>query len=167
MAKYFKDSKGDEWEIAITVTVIKRIRDRSAETINLFEPGEPENKPVSQLLWTDTLLFYDVLYWLMLPELDKKDIDEEEFGKRMADDCLIRACDLFYEEWASFLRALRKHAEALIVEVAAKTMLRAQERIRDKIADDNLLTRATARSEREVSDAFSKSQEQLDKILDP
>lgn len=167
MARYVKDSKGEQWDIVVNVNTIRRVKTQTADTVNLFEPGEPENKPIWQLLHQDVLLWYDVLYATLLPQCKERDITEEQFGERFAGDQIVEAREIFYEQWALFLQGLQKHEQALVVEAAVKSMTRAAERVKQEIASQDVVNRAVKQADKILNDSFGGLREKLDSILEP
>jgi hypothetical protein len=167
MARYVKDAKDEQWEIRINVNTVRRIKDRTAGTINLFEPNEPENKPAWQLLYQDVLVWYDVLYATMIPQCDERRISEFQFGEQWAGDQIVEARDIFYEQWALFLQGLQKHEQALVVEAAVKSMTRAAERVKQEIASQDVVNRAVRQADKILNDSFGDLQGKLDSILGP
>lgn len=166
MARYVKDSRGDEWEITVNVNTIRRVRDRTAGTVDLFEPAMPDDKPIWQTLYRDVLLWYDVLHAACLPQCQERGISEEQFGERFAGDQLVHARELFFEEWAAFLQGLQLHEKALVVEAAVKTMTKAAKRIREEIESQNVTARAIAKADKILSDSFGDLRERLGSILE-
>lgn len=167
MARYVKDAKGEQWEIVVNVNTVRRVKAQTADTVNLFGPNEPENKPVWQLLYQDVLVWYDVLYATLLPQCTERDVTEEQFGERFAGEQIIQARDLFFEEWTVFLQGLQMHEHALVVEAAMKAMARASERVKAEIQSQNVVSRAVSKADQIMNDSFGGLPERLDSILGP
>lgn len=167
MSRYVKDAKGQQWEIVVNVNTVRRVKSQTADTVNLFEPNEPENKPVWQLLYQDVLVWYDVLYATLMPQATERGVTEEQFGELFAGDQIVQARDLFFEEWSVFLQGLQMHEQALVVEAALKSMARATERVKAEIANQNVVSRSVEKADRILNEQFGGLRERLDSILDP
>jgi len=117
----FTDNSGQAWDIALTIGDVRRIQ--SATGINLLEPalgedGKPAGNgtlPLALVLQNDLLRFYDILQALLERDADMKNIDAEQFGKRLAGSCLIDAHVAFFDEWHDFFLQIRRKAMADIV----------------------------------------------------
>lgn len=99
--KIFKDSKGRNWEIAINIGTVKRVRDLLSVNLIEIEAGEP---PLLTRLGTDVIFLCDVIYCLVKGQADLKGITDEEFGSSLGGDSIIEAQKAFYEELTDFFR---------------------------------------------------------------
>jgi hypothetical protein len=124
--KTFKDNGGQSWAISINVDAIKRVR--SLLDVNLLDAVD--GKLLEQLV-TDPVLLCDVIYCIVKPECDTKNISDEDFGKAMAGDAIEHATTALLEELVDFFplakrRVLQKALgklkalEARALEVAEK-----------------------------------------------
>ena len=126
--KRFSDSEDTKWDVAITIGDVQRIE--GALGINLLEPalaekGEPAGNetgklPLSLILQSNLLRFYDVLQILLEPDAAAREITPADFGRRLSGECLQEAHVAFFHEWRDFFLQLRQNAKADIVEKTAE-----------------------------------------------
>lgn len=124
----FKDTHGQSWEIGtLTIGDVLRVKRDSGGRFDLLEPAAKtkmadgsDGPPLFELLQFDVVAFWELLAYLIAPAITEKNMTAESFGQVMAGDGLMEAKDLFFSEWASFFRRLRRpdHAAALEKTVA-------------------------------------------------
>lgn len=109
----FTDTAGREWPVALNVATVKRIRDGAGlDVLKLAE-----QKTLVQLL-DDPCKLAEVLWCVIEPEANKREISPEDFGSALAGDCLEAAtdcllealCDFFPKRRADILRGLLQKA---------------------------------------------------------
>lgn len=101
MPEAFKDKTGAEWDCAITTGAIKRvIKLCQIDLTKLFE--DEEATAVRQLL-ADPLVIADVIYAVVKPQADARDITDEQFGELLpgmlmaeANSALMDALQVFF-----------------------------------------------------------------------
>lgn len=98
--KSFKDATGRDWEIAINVDAIKRLKG-SEVAINLLDLVNKESNLI-QRFCSDPILLVDTLYVLCKVQADSKGISDEDFGRSMGGDALEHATTALLEEVANF-----------------------------------------------------------------
>lgn len=106
----FKDAKGDQWEINLTVGTVQRVKNASEQRFNLLD------HELAAKLWDNELDFWELLWFAIEPQATAKGINAEQFGELMAADCLYDAKRLFYEAWADFFRGLQRDQQATVLE---------------------------------------------------
>ncbi len=110
----FRDSEGRPWNLAINVSTVKRVR--SLVGVDLYRLPEDGFKPLGELLG-DPCKFVDVLFAIVKPDADAKEITDESFGAALGGDYIEKASDAFVEELIDFFpderrrKALRKVIE--------------------------------------------------------
>ena len=95
--KTFTDSAGRVWTVAINVDAIKRVQ--SLVQVNLLEAIEGK---LLERLSTDMVLLCDILFALVKPEADAKNVSDQDFGRAMAGDVLDAASTALLEELVDF-----------------------------------------------------------------
>lgn len=100
--KTFVDRKGMTWEVEITTTQIKRVRDTIG--LDLLAEGSIEK------LTSDVITFVDFLFCLVKRHADANCIDDEEFARRLKGDAYKAAFDATLEELADFFPTSRRAA---------------------------------------------------------
>lgn len=98
MAK-FLDGAGRSWDVAISVGVIRRVRDRLG--IDLSKLVENEFAVLQQVV-TDPVVLCDVLYVMVEPQAAGAGVSAVEFGEALTGDAIEGAADALYEAFANF-----------------------------------------------------------------
>jgi hypothetical protein len=97
--KTFADNAGRTWAIAVNVATVKRVKDLLH--VNLLEIADPKGKLLEKVV-EDPVLLCDILFCLVKPEADAKEISDEDFGRSLAGDVLGAATDALLGEIADF-----------------------------------------------------------------
>ena len=126
--KTFTDNAGRSWNISVTVDAIKRVR--SLLDVDLMDAAS--GKLIHQLA-EDPVLLCDVIYCIVKPQADEKEISDEDFGEAMAGDAIDQATSAFLEDLVNFFPSRRrvllqkvltklKNLEAIAAEVVNKRL---------------------------------------------
>ena len=126
--KTFTDNAGRSWNISVTVDAIKRVR--SLLDVDLMEAAA--GKLIQQLA-DNPVLLCDVIYCIVKPQADAKEISDEDFGKAMAGDAIDQATTAFLEDLVNFFPSRKremlqkvlvklKNLEAIAAEVVNKRL---------------------------------------------
>jgi len=112
----FKDSEGREWQVAINISSIKRVRESlklNGENIDLLAPlvGTP---PLITRLFIDLCLLVDVLYVLCRSQANERQLSDEDFGAAIAGEEAKAAYEAFFEELMDFFRKAGREEAAKI-----------------------------------------------------
>jgi hypothetical protein len=99
----FKDNQGHQWEIAITVDTVKRVR--GLLNVDLLAAIEGDLVPK---LATDPILLADVLYAVVKPQADNLGVSDEDFGRGLGGDAIEAATTALLEELVDFFPARRR-----------------------------------------------------------
>ena len=121
----FTDTTGRAWVITIHVSAVKRVR--ALVGLDLYTLVDDGFKPLAALI-ADPVKLADVLYCLCKDEADVKQVTDEEFGRSLAGDAILRAADAFVEELIDFFPDARARASLKKVVAAGRT-------VRDKLLD--------------------------------
>ena len=146
MAGTFKDIKGGEWHIEpLTIGAVLRVKRDSDGRFNLLEPGEAfasngNGKPraLFEVLQFDVVEFWETLAHLLAPEIADRGLTAATFGELLAGDALVEAQDLFFIEWQSFFRQLRRPDQAVAMEKLASYKAKAVGLMKARIAGPEL-----------------------------
>ena len=123
----FKDTEGKEWEIKITISTIKHVRNELKVDLSDLES--------IRVLGNDICLLVDCIYTCCKEEADKSGITDQQFGERMAGESIERASDAFMDELINFFPAQKAN---LLRKTLARTreILEGQtEEVEKRIAD--------------------------------
>ena len=110
----FKDRSGTEWTLDITVAAIKRVKALSKEAgepIDLTrfdEPAAEGQPPLASRLTVEPLLLCDIIFWLVKPDADRRDVVADDFAAVMGGEALGHAFRAFWEEITDFFRQLNR-----------------------------------------------------------
>lgn len=93
--KSFKDNKDRDYQLAINTATLKRVKGLlDADLLDL-------DKTFIRLI-ADPIFLCDVLYCLVKPQCDEKDISDESFGEALAGDVIEQAKLVLVEEIRNF-----------------------------------------------------------------
>jgi hypothetical protein len=101
--KPFKDSKGREWEIGLTIATVKRVKGLLGIDLLDLESGDP---PLLTRLATDIVLTIDAVYVCIKTQADAKNVTDEQFSEALGGDVILAARSAFFEELTDFFRQL-------------------------------------------------------------
>jgi hypothetical protein len=111
----FTDSKGNKWELALTIGAAKRLRDRCG--IDLLKPDstDQDNLPVLTRIARDIMLQAEAISCLLEREFEKHEIDESEIMDVFDASTLAAAQEAFWSEVQNFFLSLGNTARAELV----------------------------------------------------
>lgn len=108
--KTFKDQTGQEWEVVINVGTVKRVRDLAGVDLLDIVKGK-----VATELADDSVKLCEVIYALVKPQAEKKDLTIDAFLELMGGDSIDEAVSAFLGELVNFSpRRQRKILEKAI-----------------------------------------------------
>lgn len=124
----FLDTRGRTWIITINVDAIRRVR--ALLGVNLLDVVEGN---LLERLVSDPILLCDILFALIRPEAEARQISDEDFGRALGGDALDQATNALLEELVDFFpsgkrvvlrKALEKlrTLEALALETATRRL---------------------------------------------
>jgi len=124
--KTFTDNQGHNWSIVVNVSTVKRVR--SMLKIDLLSILVDEGKLIEQLN-TDDVLLCDIIYALVKPDADARQVSDEDFGAAMAGDAIGAATAAFLDELADFFPEPKRR----LLKRLLATLRSEQEKAADKI----------------------------------
>ncbi len=95
--KTFQDNNGRTWTITVNVDAIKRVR--SLLDVNLLDVVDGK---LLERIVSDPVLLCDVIYCLVKPDADARQVTDEDFGRAMAGDAIDHATTALLEELVDF-----------------------------------------------------------------
>jgi hypothetical protein len=131
----FQDSTGAKYAIALPVGEVLRVKRESDGRFNLLEPTE--NKLAERLV-NGFEEFWELLAYLVTPQLTAAGIDAEEFGRRMEAEHVLKAQRKFIEEWTDFFQKLQRPDAALVLEKMSQYRAKAIEVLQARASDPKL-----------------------------
>ncbi len=125
--KRFTDNAGRDWQLAVTLGSVRRVRD--ALDIDLLSP-ESGDPPVMTRLATDEMLLGGVIAELLAPQLEARGTTPEQLADSFDGATMAAAAEAFFTELADFFQsrgrldratAIRKQTAVLGLAVTAAT----------------------------------------------
>jgi len=119
----FRDSKGDTWELAITLGAVKRVLAHAG--VDLRSPAAPypadppagvEPVALCAALELDALLLAGVVWALCYSQASERGVSEEVFLDRIGPEVFEAMHHAFFEEWVFFCRQLKNAPLAAILQ---------------------------------------------------
>ncbi len=137
----FMDNTGRPWTVAINVDSIKRVK--SLLGVDLM--ATVEGGLLEQLVGNPILLC-DIVFALVKPEADAKNVTDEDFGRSMGGDAIDNATTAVLEDLVDFFpsrrRSLLQTALAKLRSMESAVIKRAEDRLNgpemDKLMTDAL-----------------------------
>jgi hypothetical protein len=99
----FNDTLGRTWTVTINVDAIRRVR--SLLNIDLLDAIEGK---LLERLVADPVLLCDILFALIQPEADAKQVSDEDFGRALGGEVLDHATTALLEELVDFFPSGRR-----------------------------------------------------------
>jgi hypothetical protein len=103
--RQFKDNAGRQWEVAVNVATVKRVRDVLA--VDLLTVLDDDGKLLDRLA-DDPVFLVDVLYVLCSEQAKGAGVTDEQFGQAMAGQAIDAAATALLEDLADFFPAARR-----------------------------------------------------------
>jgi len=125
----FKDRHGLSWDIELTVSAAKRVKNLCG--VDLYEALD--GKLIGRLA-SDVALVADVIYCILKPEADARSLTDEQFGESLDGQAMGEAMDAFMEALADFFA--RPDQRRVVREISRKinaTMAIAETQALDRI----------------------------------
>ncbi len=107
--KQFTDSDGRDWHIKLTIGSVKRVKDVLGVDLLAIEDGKP---PLLTKLAMDVMLLCDVIFILLKPQADERNIKDVTFGESLGGDVILAAHNAFFDELVLFSQG--RHREDLV-----------------------------------------------------
>jgi hypothetical protein len=111
----FKDTSGREWLVTLNVAQVKRVRERLG--VNLADLQE--GNLLTRL--ADPVLLVDVLFVLVQPQAEEKNITDEQFAAGLGGDTLADAATALLEALCDFFP---QPTRLMLRKVLAQTQVR-------------------------------------------
>lgn len=97
----FTDNAGREWLIRIDVNALRRVRDALDANFGNWV----DINPLLQRLRMDDVFVAEVAYWILQPEIAKReDATQESFYAEMHNEAIEKACAAIEDGLAAFFR---------------------------------------------------------------
>jgi hypothetical protein len=113
----YKDSEKREWKVVVNVGTAKAVKEAlSVDLFNIYI--DDANK-----LFSDPILFVNVLYVLCRKQCEDRKMTDEEFGAALTGDSLEEAANALLTEVANFFPSARA---AVMLKLKAKAEVRAE-----------------------------------------
>lgn len=97
------DTQGRVWTLHVTVDTIKRVRALTGTDLLAVAGGD-----LLERLSTDPILLADVLFAVVKPEADTRQVSDADFGRALAGDVIAVATSALLEELVDFFPAPKR-----------------------------------------------------------
>ena len=152
--KFFKDVKGDDWEVEVTVATAIRLMNCSLK-FNIDDLQDYMHR-----LSIDPIFLCNVLYMVCKPQCDERKITDEQFGARLGGQAISDATDAFIQEALSYFPKFKRDAQ-LAIWTKQKEMEERLYKNMEVQTENPMLEKAVKAALKEHSNTFSKSLELL------
>lgn len=134
--KTFKDAEGREWQIAINIDAIKRVR----AALDGFDLLALTDGNVIQELIGDPVKLVDTIFVLCQDQATARGCSDAEFGRSMGGDALDLATTALLEEFVDFFPSRKRQpmiqALAKLKQIEAKQVEVALKMVNDPAIDE-------------------------------
>lgn len=165
----FNDGKGDQWGLSLTIGTIKRVRDASGRRFDLLNPShQVDGRDQFEVFADDLATCWEVVAHIVAPQLEQRGITAEQFGERMAADCLTPMQEALFAEWVDFFRLSQRPDAAAALTLAAsgrRKMLAAVAKQVTAAPIEAIETRMEAAINSRAGESFTNLRASLDSIL--
>ena len=124
----FTDTQGRTWTLAITVDAVKRVRALTGTDLLSVAGGD-----LLERLASDPVLLGDVLYAVVKPEAEVREVSDADFGRALAGDVIASATTALLEDIVDFFPAPKRRLLATVLQklraVQDAALAAAQERV--------------------------------------
>jgi len=120
----FQDSHGEQWPIRITIGTAIRVKNLLG--IDLLQPleappkkgeelaegasalADDEQLPLLTRIHLDPILLCNLLYVVVKPDAEQRQISDEAFAERLSGEALHAAYEALMESWSDFFQGLNR-----------------------------------------------------------
>lgn len=102
----FKDNKGREWPVVITIAAVKRVRELVKVDLLNITDGDP---PLMTRLSSDLSLVCDVGFALVQPVAAERSVSDTEFGESLGGDAIAGLYEGLWEALRLFFQSLQRN----------------------------------------------------------
>ncbi len=135
----FQDTLGRTWSVSINVDTIRRVR--SLLSINLSDATDGK---LVHSLSTDPVLLCDLLFVMVQPEAEAKNVTDEDFGRALGGDVLDYASTALLEELVDFFPSGKRTIFRKVLEKFRKLQGIALEMVTHRLESDEPERKMTA-----------------------
>lgn len=105
----FKDRAGRSWLVELDVSTVRRVRQKTEDGIDLLAVFDNDGELLNRL-YSDPILLAEVLWAICQPQIDDKQITDEEFGRGLAGEAIADATTALLEALADFFPGPKRTA---------------------------------------------------------
>jgi len=133
----FRDGAGRLWHVHIDVATLRRVKEHTGLNLTdlvCAQPHQAENDCLVRLL-ADPVLLVDVLYLVCLPEVEQRELSDQDFGRALAGDSLAEAIDALLDGLIAFFPRRRDRRRLSAQVAATRKLLDQADGVLDNLAD--------------------------------
>ena len=135
----FTDLEKREWEVSITVGVIRKVRQKlSIDLADAFDFDTADSAKTDALkkIAEDPVLLIDVLYCICEEQANARNVSDTAFGELFSTGEMIEdACNALLQGLLRFLRPAKRLAMEKILQIVNRNMEKMQEESRKALED--------------------------------
>jgi len=137
----FKDAKGREWELRLTLGLAMRIKDKLGVDLLTPEAGDP---PLMTRFGTDEIFLGEILCEMLIDQVEKNEATVQDLADSFDGETLLRAQIAFYEELADFFQARGRNDRATALRAQHTLIRKAISRVEKELTDERIQEMADA-----------------------
>lgn len=123
--KYIKDNRGNQWEIDVSVAAALRIRSISGIKIDKYPDVFIDLEDLEKRV--------NCLYAVLKPQLDAKNINDENFAQLLTPDILDEATEILVDEILNFFPKATRDLMKLTMEKTKENTKKELEKMKEEI----------------------------------
>lgn len=153
----FKDTEGRSWDLSLTIGDVKRVKNLVG--VDLLDARQGQ---LLSDLASDPVATVDVLYAIVKPEADARNVSDEQFGAALDGESVRKAIDAFVEALIDFFARFQPATGAVLRALWGKletTQAKAIAIAEEKLGSakvDQAIEAELARASREADEAIDK-----------
>lgn len=138
----FTDLENREWEVSITVGVIRKVRQKlSIDLADAFEidsKGQLKTKVLGQIA-ADPVLLIDVLYCICEEQANARNVSDTAFGELFSTGEMIEdACNAFMYGLMRFLPPAKRLVMERVLQIANRNLKEVQDKAKAALEDPQM-----------------------------
>ncbi len=145
----FLDNQGRSWSIRVDVNAIRRVREQLGVDLNSILS---DNSVMIELAG-DVCKLVDVIYVLVKPQCDMKQVDAEAFGASLVGDAIDAATEALLDAIVDFFPQSRRKALTAALTASRKGQAKAMEKL-DQAIEQGMMDRQMDKFLKELDKAL-------------
>lgn len=133
----------NEWTVSIRVGDLKRVKGMTGiDLVSVIEPPKEGEMSLIEKLYNDPVLISDVVYALIQPQAQHKNITSEQFVEDLTGEDLQKATDIILDEIEAFFPEPKKGALRMMHRELNKAMKEAEAEMQRMFGETSMSVQA-------------------------